>query len=64
MINVGATCGTCKFINKSNPSACHRCMNENGRPGYEPTDNVQMVYGEDSFGRATRRPVKKEGGAA
>lgn len=63
MINIGATCSTCKFIDKSNPDACHQCMNMDGRPGWEPGEGVQMIYGEDSLGRKTRRPVKK-GGAA
>jgi len=64
MINIGATCSTCKFIDKSNPGACHKCINMDGRPGYDPAEGVQMIYGEDSFGRLTRRPVIKEGGAA
>ena len=61
-INMGATCGTCRFQDKSNPSACHKCMNRNGRPGWEPAEGVQVIYGEDWLGRTTRRPVT--GGAA
>lgn len=67
IINVGASCGTCLYKDKSKPGNCHRCMNANGRPGWDPLPGVKLTIGQDWLGRTTRRVVEttdKSGGAA
>ena len=64
IINTNATCGTCLYRDRSNASACKLCMNRDGRPGWEPAEGIQVVYGQDWMGRTTRRVINNSGGAA
>ncbi|MCC5468535.1 hypothetical protein [Pelosinus baikalensis] len=47
VVNLGASCTTCKFQDRSNHDACHKCMHLNGKPGWEPAGGVQVIEGED-----------------
>jgi hypothetical protein len=57
VINLGATCETCRFQDRSNHDACHKCMHLNGKQGWEPSEGVQVIEGEDWQGNPTRRVV-------
>jgi hypothetical protein len=57
VINLGASCTTCKFQDRSNHDACHKCMILNGHKGWEPAEGVQIIEGEDWQGNLTRRVV-------
>ncbi len=41
MRNEGARCSNCKYNGGLNKKACRRCMNREGKPGWEPAEGVK-----------------------